>query len=103
MDLIKELSDHIRARYPMLYLVTSEEGRAMTALADVAKATQKTMWVWSASDGLLDPKGGEIKDAKGEPIVSPLKALRYALRSQERALFVFKDLTSSSRIRCPPT
>jgi len=92
MDLIKELSDHIRARYPVLYLVTGEEARAMTALAEVAAVTGKSMWVWSASDGLVDPKGAEIKDPKGEPIVSPLKALRYALRSQERALFVFKDL-----------
>ncbi|HOY66412.1 MAG TPA: AAA family ATPase [Candidatus Ozemobacteraceae bacterium] len=92
MDLIKELSDHIRARYPVLYLVTGEEARAMAALSDVAKAVGKTLWIWSASDGLIDPKGAEVKDAKGEPLVSPLKALRYALRSQEKALFVFRDL-----------
>ncbi|HNV69105.1 MAG TPA: AAA family ATPase [Candidatus Ozemobacteraceae bacterium] len=92
MTIAKELADHIRARYPLLYLVSGEEARAMAMLAETAATVGKSLWVWSASDGLIDPKGQEVKDAKGEPLVSPLKALRWMLRSQERALFVCKDL-----------
>ncbi len=92
MNIAKDLADHIRARYPLLYLVSGEEARAMAMLAQTAAEVGKALYVWSASDGLIDPKGQEVKDAKGEPLVSPLKALRWMLRSQERALFVCKDL-----------
>jgi SpoVK/Ycf46/Vps4 family AAA+-type ATPase len=92
MEILKDLCDHVRARYPILYLVTNEEARAMVILDQVGKAVNKSVWIWSASDGLVDAKGNTLKDAKGEDLVSPLKALRFINRSQERALFVFKDL-----------
>lgn len=92
MAILKELSDHLRARYPILYLVTNEESRAMGVLGQVAQQVSKGLWVWSASEGLIDPQGNEVKDAKGETLHSPLKALRFMLRSQDKALFVCKDL-----------
>ncbi len=92
INIIKEISDYIRARYPILYLVTSEEGRAMSDIGKVAETCGKQIWTWSASDGMIDPKGMEVKDPKGELLISPLRALRFIQKSQERALFIFKDL-----------
>ena len=92
MNFRKDVSDHIRARYPILYLVSSEEDRVMAELLEIAKLARQDLWVWSVSDGLVDPKGNEVRDAKGEDLCSPLKALRHIKNSQERALYVFKDL-----------
>ncbi|MFZ2960248.1 MAG: AAA family ATPase [Candidatus Ozemobacteraceae bacterium] len=92
MDFQKELIDHIKARYPILYVVTNEEARVLTEFGKIAQITSKSLWIWSVSDGLLDSRGAEVKDAKGEMLHSPLKALRHMLHSQERALFLCKDL-----------
>ena len=92
MSIVKDLCDYVRARYPILYLVSSEENRALENLSKVAEQTGKGFWVWSVSDGLINPQGKEIMDNEGKPMCSPLKALRYINRSQEKALFVFKDL-----------
>ncbi len=92
MNFAQALSDHIRARYPIIYIVSCEEGRVLKAVAQVATQLQKTVCSWSVSDGLVDQKGHEVRDSKGEDLVSPLKALRYMLRSQERSIFVTKDL-----------
>ncbi len=92
MNVIKEISDYVRARYPILYLVSSEEDRALRGVSSVAQQTGKRLWVWSVSDGLIDPDGKEILDSEGKSMCGPLKALRYINKSQEKAIFVFKDL-----------
>lgn len=92
MDIQKDLTDHIKARYPMLYLVTSEENRALKTLGEVALQSNRALWHWSAADGLTDPQGKEVPGPDKKAMCHPLHALRYILRSQERALFVFKDL-----------
>jgi len=92
MNFLKEISDYIKARYPILYLVTTEEGRALNEISKHLTGLGKNLWIWSISDGLIDHKGAEIKDPKGEGMNNPLKALRYILKSQERATFIFKDL-----------
>lgn len=92
MSIVKELSDHVRARYPILYVVTGEEDRALKSLSEIAKGTDKGLWVWSVSEGLIDPKGNSVPDSDKKDMCSPLKALRYINRSQENAIFVFKDL-----------
>lgn len=92
MDVVRELGDYVRARYPILYMVTGEESRALKSLSEIAEQTNKGLWVWSVSDGLIDPGGKEIMDSEGKQMCSPLKALRYINRSQEKAIFVFKDL-----------
>ncbi len=42
----------IRARYPVLYVVSWEEQRVQQWLADVAAKRSKRMWEWSFSTGL---------------------------------------------------
>ena len=92
MKIVKEIGGYVKARYPILYVVSCEEARAMNVLGQVAKDVNVGLWIWSVSDGLLDPKGNEVKDPKGESMVNPLKALRYIHKSQERAIFVFRDM-----------
>lgn len=93
MEIVKEISDHIKARYPIIYLVSCEENRAIKAIKQsIESSKEKSLWVWSVSDGLVAPDKKPVKGTDGKDLCSPLKALRYINRSQENAVFVFKDL-----------
>ena len=52
-----ELETLIRARYPILYIVTNEELRACEMILQTAQQRQKKVFEWSASTGIV-PAGG---------------------------------------------
>ncbi len=82
----KELSLTIRARYPILYLVSWEEGRVTDAIKDVAAKLGKRVYMWSVTDGFDNE---QLNDAEGNKVVP---ALDRVVASPERAVFIFKDL-----------
>ena len=47
MNITEEIDTLIRARYPILYLVTHEELRAQETIAEVATQRQKRAFEWS--------------------------------------------------------
>jgi hypothetical protein len=49
---LEELDILIRARYPLLYLVSWEEHRVDTLLTDMARAHGKALLTWSITRGL---------------------------------------------------
>ena len=49
---IEELEILVRARYPVIYVVTWEEQRALEALAQIARRREKKLFVWSISRGI---------------------------------------------------
>src|ERR1700733_13842502 len=48
-----ELEGLIRARYPVIYVVTWEEERLEHRLLEIAKKRNKTLHVWSCSQGIV--------------------------------------------------
>ena len=50
-DLLKEISIYIKARYPIVYLVTSEENRAEKLLEKAGEINKKQCYFWSATGG----------------------------------------------------
>ncbi len=60
MDCPRELDLLIRARYPIIYLRTSEESRACNLLANIARAEKKSLVEWSSTEGLR-----KIEDFQG--------------------------------------
>jgi len=48
----KELEVLIRARYPIIYIVTWEEQRVEEVLAKIAQSRSKGMYSWTSTDGL---------------------------------------------------
>lgn len=82
----KELDVLIRARYPLIYLVTWEESRAEAMLSNLARAQNKKIFFWSFTRGLCDPE--QACDAS---LVEPKAILDYIQKSEARALFVLKD------------
>lgn len=93
MNFAHEVETLIRARYPILYVQTSEEARLQTVLQEIADRRQKKLYEWSCSAGLL-PAGVSIQasKAKNSPTREPLAALDMVIDNVEPAIFLFKDL-----------
>jgi hypothetical protein len=65
----QELDVYVRARYPLLWVVTPEEKRALAEIEALAKEQRKRMLVWSGTTGLGNPaKPGQVDAGKRDPI-----------------------------------
>jgi len=88
---VGELDTLIRARYPLVYLVSSEEARVDDLLRGIAQGHGKSLIGWSAVRGLH-----RLDETRGVPLASateePLAALNALRGLQEPALVVLKDL-----------
>ncbi len=86
----EELSTLIRARYPLLYLVSWEERRIEQLLRTAARGLRKKLYGWSITDGLrpLDDYNGQRLDPEA---CGPLQVLDIIIASQESAIFLLKD------------
>jgi hypothetical protein len=93
MNFHSELETLIRARYPILYLVTAEETRVEEVILEIGKHRQKKVYQWSYSTGLV-PAGTSIQSQKTRNAATrePVAALDQVIDQVEPALFVFKDL-----------
>jgi hypothetical protein len=60
MNFQAELETLIRARYPILYIVSSEELRALDVIVETARKRQKKVFEWSYSTGIV-PAGTSIQ------------------------------------------
>jgi AAA+ superfamily predicted ATPase len=83
----------IRARYPIIYVVTWEEERLEQRLLEIAKKRNKTLHVWTCSQGMVqfgaDPQRG--KGGSGSTC-DPVAGLDAVLGYVEPGIFLFKDL-----------
>ncbi|MGC4113492.1 MAG: AAA family ATPase [Myxococcales bacterium] len=86
---VRELDVLIRARYPLLYLVTWEEQRLDAILAELAQAHGKSLYSWSITKGLR--KIGGRATAPLENTKGPGEALFAVEKLSEPSLVVLKD------------
>lgn len=89
----KEIEILIRARYPIIYIVTWEEMRAVAEITRIAQEREKRVLEWSITTGLA-PAGallqaGKLRDPKTK---DPLAALDQVIDDLEPAIYIFKDL-----------
>src|SRR5262245_53836465 len=87
-----EIETLIRARYPILYVISSEEMRVQHLVVEIAKKRQKKVFEWSYSTGIV-PAGTSIQSQKHRNAATkdPLMALDQVIEQVEPAIFVFKD------------
>ena len=92
MKLAQEIETLIRARYPILYVVTGEETRVQTMLTEIARNRLKKLYEWSYTTGLV-PAGTSIQAQKHRNAATrdPLVALDQVIDQVEPAIFVFRD------------
>src|ERR1035441_5161107 len=96
----EELEVLIRARYPIIYVVTWEEERLEQRLLEIAKRRNKTLHVWTCSQGVV-PYGAEPQRGKtgSGNTCDPIAGLDAVLAYVDPAIFLFKDLHDHLDIR----
>lgn len=89
-----ELEVLIRARYPIIYVVSWEEERVERKLAEIAKARNKRLHVWTITQGIVkhgaEPQPRSKAGGAGST-TDPMAALDAVLQHVEPAIFLFKD------------
>src|SRR5512133_1620512 len=92
MNFLNDLETLIRARYPVLYVLTSEEQRVQGVIVEIAKRRQKKVFEWTYSTGLV-PAGTSIQSQKTRSAATkdPILALDQVIEQVEPAIFIFKD------------
>jgi SpoVK/Ycf46/Vps4 family AAA+-type ATPase len=82
-----EFLDLFTARYPLLYVVSSEEARVEEELRQIALAREIKLVAWSITRGFVQlagvHKGGDVKD--------PTKALDHVAAAEGSGLFILRD------------
>jgi SpoVK/Ycf46/Vps4 family AAA+-type ATPase len=82
-----ELETLIRARYPIIYVVSWEEKRVEDALRTITQTRGKKMLQWTVTQGIVSNAAN-----RDETTRDPMAALDYVGNSREQAVFLFKDL-----------
>ncbi len=90
-DFVRQIDLLVRARYPLLYLVSWEEQRVLAMLLRLAKSHGKDLHTWSITRGLRKVGGGRapVLAASTE---KPLGAFAAIAQLQDPALVVLEDL-----------
>lgn len=79
----------IRARYPIIYVVTWEEARVEEHLRKIAARRDKSLFCWSITSGMYRTGADTAGRSKG--VADPLEALDAVIDHKEPALYLFKD------------
>lgn len=83
-----ELDIYIRARYPLLWVVTPEEERALAEIETLAQEQRKRLLLWSSTVGLINPAlTGRADTSKRDP----LALLGTILEDGESCIWVLRD------------
>ncbi|HWL94565.1 MAG TPA: AAA family ATPase [Phycisphaerae bacterium] len=94
----EELEVLIRARYPIIYVVSWEEGRVEHRLKEIADRRKKHLMCWSVTTGLA--KAGSAGTApRQKGLADPIEALDSVIENKEPAIYLFKDFHPFMRTR----
>ncbi|WP_431882192.1 AAA family ATPase [Micromonospora gifhornensis] len=86
------LAQMFKARFPILYVESSEEQRVVAEVCGIAGdatavRTPRAVWIWSLTTGLVAPDG-----TPRQGTTDPEAALDAALRVDQPSVLIFKDL-----------
>ncbi|MCD4728246.1 MAG: AAA family ATPase [Pirellulales bacterium] len=88
----EELEVLIRARYPVIYVISWEEERVERCLREIAEKREKSLFVWTVTQGIvksgIDPQQTK---AGGGKTADPLAALDTVIQQVQPAVYLFKD------------
>ncbi|MFQ5616032.1 MAG: AAA family ATPase, partial [Anaerolineales bacterium] len=90
IDRTQEINILVRAKYPILYVISWEERRIEKILCQVAEERRKKLYGWTVTDGLARLDGYDVTPFDSATR-SPLRALETIAASTESAIFVLKD------------
>ncbi len=89
---VQELDTLIRARYPLVYLVSSEEQRLEAVLVELARGHGKAILAWSVTRGFRRLDGERLAPEDGkESLREPAAALARIEKLPDPSLVVLED------------
>ncbi len=93
MNFQDELELLIRARYPILNIISNEETRVRDAVVHVANKRRKKVFEWSCTTGITFRQAhpSNPTNSTTPPPRTPLAALDHVINQVEPAIFVFND------------
>lgn len=91
MEAAKEIEVLIRAKYPILYVVSWEERRVELAISNVCKALNRTLYTWSVTQGMRPNVPRTSGPAKPTVLPGELEALAQVHEAPEYTVFLLKD------------
>jgi len=83
-----ELDIYIRARYPLIWVVTPEEERAQAEIEELAQEQHKRLLLWSSTIGLVNSALLDRNDASKR---DPLLLLSTILEDSEPCIWLLRD------------
>lgn len=84
----QELDVYIRARYPLLWVITSEEIRALGDIDGLAQKQRKPLYLWSATSGIVNSATPERVDSGKR---DPLSLLTAIIEHDGPGIWVLRD------------
>jgi AAA+ superfamily predicted ATPase len=89
-----ELDTLIRARYPVIYVVSWEEERVERRLLEISKQRKKAFYTWSCTQGLHKYGAGDaaVRRQADRKTCDPVAALDSVIGEVEPAVYLFKDM-----------
>jgi SpoVK/Ycf46/Vps4 family AAA+-type ATPase len=91
MNPAAEIETLIRAKYPILYVVSWEERRVEEAVQAVCKKLERQMHTWSITQGMKPPVNRATGPAKPTSLPGELEALALVHESTEFTVFLLRD------------
>jgi SpoVK/Ycf46/Vps4 family AAA+-type ATPase len=91
MDARREFEVLIRAKYPIVYVVSWEEGRVEAALGEVASKLDRRLHTWSVTQGMKPAVVRAAGPVKTTSLPGELEALALVHEATESTAFLLKD------------
>lgn len=91
MEALAEIEVLIRAKYPILYLISWEERRVEEALTATCKNLNRTLHSWTLTQGMRPPVNRTAGPPKPQALPGELEALALVHEAPEYTVFLLKD------------
>jgi len=90
-DVASEIEVLIRAKYPILFIISWEEQRVEATLGDICTRLSRTLYTWTLTQGIRPPIARASAPAKTTPLPGELEVLALVHEAPEFTTFLLKD------------
>jgi SpoVK/Ycf46/Vps4 family AAA+-type ATPase len=87
-----DLAVYVKARYPILYLVSFEESRVTAMVNAICAEQKKALILWTATTGFTSPAGKVLSQGASDLTEAIAQIMEEAKAGQKKAIYLFRDL-----------
>jgi len=85
---LEEIDILIRARYPLIYVLSYEEARVIDCIKELADKRNKAVYLWTTTQGIRKVEDSSKAD---DSTRDPINALNFIERQTNAAIFILQD------------